>query len=135
MNGIRRKCHKARPDSTLPLINIVLLLVLAFMIAGTFREPLPAGFEPVRAERGESLAQAPEPLILVVSAEGVLSLNGVDIAAERESVTFERDMTTVSRVEIRADARTPAVRVIGLLRAAEQAGWERVEVVTLGRGA
>ena len=54
MKSLRKNTAKWQPDSTLPLINVVLLLVLVFMIAGTVASPLPADFTPLQTVAGEA---------------------------------------------------------------------------------
>ncbi len=133
MSVLRPKPHGHRPDGTLPLINIVLLLVLAFMMAGTFAEPLPADFDPLRSEAAQPLGEDGHPVILTMDMEGTITAEGGSLAAEMVEV-FLADLPSKDQaLEMRTDARTPAVLVIKFLSSAERAGLKNVKIVTLGR--
>jgi len=133
MNSLRPKKSGYKPDGTLPLINIVLLLVLAFMMAGTFTEPLPADFSPLLSERAELSEQKAIPVVLTMNVEGTISLEGRDQSVGELDSMLHRLGQSEHSVEVRADARAPAVRVIALLGSAERAGIKDVQIVTLGR--
>lgn len=133
MNTLRTRKTGYKPDGTLPLINIVLLLVLAFMMAGTFAEPLPADFDPLRSESAVAKEETKQAIVLTMDTEGVLSLEGRGLAAA-ELEPFLHSLSKSGHVlEVRTDARTPAVLVIALLQSAESLGVATVQIVTLGR--
>ncbi|MCE7998214.1 MAG: hypothetical protein HEP70_05090 [Rhodobiaceae bacterium] len=133
MKTLRSKKTGHKPDGTLPLINIVLLLVLAFMMAGTFAEPLPPEFSPLRSGDALSREDPLEPAILTMDAKGTFSHEGLALADD----AVDGFLNTLGRddrvLEVRADARSPAVQVIRLLRSAESADIRDVQIVTLGR--
>ncbi len=133
MNSLRTKRTGYKPDGTLPLINIVLLLVLAFMMAGTFEESLPSDFSPLRSEVAEQRGEAARQVILTMNVEGAISLEGRDRSADELDSLLDALGRSAHVVEVRADARASAVRVIALLSAAERAGIKDVQIVTLGR--
>ncbi|MFT6450776.1 MAG: biopolymer transport protein ExbD [Halocynthiibacter sp.] len=76
---------KAQPsrvqlDVSLPIVNIVLLLIFFFLATGQLLNPPSSGVE--LTETSElPLDQLPEP-ILVVNADGSWALNGVPVARE-----------------------------------------------------
>jgi biopolymer transport protein ExbD len=133
VNSPRAKKSGYQPDGTLPLINIVLLLVLAFMMAGTFTEPLPEDFNPLRSEQAELSEPEGIPVVLTMNSEGGVSLEGRDQSANELERVLRRLGQSEHSVEIRTDARASAVRVIALLGSAERAGIKDVHIVTLGR--
>lgn len=130
MNRLSYRPEEHKPDSTLPLINIVLLLVLAFMIAGTFAAPLPEDFDPLRAADGEQ-AMAAKPLLITVTEDGTARIDGKDATPEQVGQHLANATSEDAAVEIRADARASANSVIRLLGKAEDAGLADVSVVTL----
>lgn len=133
MSVLRPRPHGYKPDGTLPLINIVLLLVLAFMMAGTFTEPLPADFDPLRSEAAQPLVDDAAPVILTMDVEGAVTVDGGRFVAETLE-GFLSDLAGSDRsMEMRTDARTPAVFVIKFLSSTERAGLENVKIVTLDK--
>lgn len=129
---IRRR-PAAVPDGTLPLINIVLLLVLAFMIAGSLAEPLPAGFEPLASQAESTTAGAAKPLRMVVDSGGRIVVEGRPLPETGTARVLAAAGEAGRALEIQADAASPATRVVGLLAQAEAAGIARVEIMTIGR--
>jgi len=133
MKSLRGRTTGYQPDGTLPLINIVLLLVLAFMMAGTFAEPLPPEFDPLRSEAEVPKQEVVQTVVLTMDAEGVLSREGINLTSDDLDALLGVLGRRDDVLEVRADARSPAVRVITLLRSAEKAGIPDVRIVTLGR--
>ncbi|MAN64362.1 MAG: hypothetical protein CMI60_20710 [Parvibaculum sp.] len=133
MKTLRVRTTGYKPDGTLPLINIVLLLVLAFMMAGTFAEPLPSEFDPLRSEAAVPQEETQQSVVLTMDAEGVLSREGVSVVSGELDSLLSALGTSGDVLEVRADARCPAVQIIALLRSAEGAGIQDVQIVTLGR--
>lgn len=133
MSVLRSSPHGHKPDGTLPLINIVLLLVLAFMMAGTFTEPLPADFDPLRSEAAQPLVDDAGPVVLTMDVEGTLTAEGGSLVPETLEGFLSDLASRDQALEMRADARTPAVLVIKFLSSAERAGLKNVKIVTLGR--
>lgn len=133
MNTLRTRKTGYKPDGTLPLINIVLLLVLAFMMAGTFAEPLPADFDPLRSESAVAKEETKQAIVLTMDTEGVFSLEGRGLAAGELEPLLRSLGKSGHVLEVRTDARTPAVLVIALLQSAESLGIATVQIVTLGR--
>lgn len=133
MTILRAKGTGHKPDGTLPLINIVLLLVLAFMMAGTFAEPLPPEFDPLRSANAVPREEPLQPLVLTMSDEGVLTQEGREVRDGALDNLLTRLGQEGRVLEVRADGRSPAVQVIKLLRSADEAGIQDVQIVTLGR--
>jgi biopolymer transport protein ExbD len=133
MSALRPKKTGYKPDGTLPLINIVFLLVLAFMMAGTFTEPLPEDFTPLRSGQAELSEPEGIPVVLTMNSEGGVSLEGRDQSANELETVLRRLGQSEHSIEVRTDARAPAVRVIALLGSAERADIKDVQIVTLGR--
>ena len=133
MKRLRPAENKWQPDSTLPLINIVLLLVLTFMIAGTFASPLPPDFSPLQAAEGQKIDQKQTSLSVSVDQTGIATLAGNTLPIESAKATFASAAGTGTGVEIRADARAPANTVIRLMAVAEEAGVNSVQLITLAK--
>lgn len=133
MRRLARKPSPWRPDSTLPLINVVLLLVLTFMIAGSFAPPLPPDFDPLRATEGEQLEGNAERLVVTIDQAGLASADGDTMSAADAKTVFASAMARGTNLELRADARAPARSVIRLMALAEESGIKSVQLVTLAQ--
>ncbi len=133
MSVLRPKHHVHKPDGTLPLINIVLLLVLAFMMAGTFTEPFPTDFDPLRSDEAQHLTDEATPVILTMDTDGAITVDGSLLASDALESFLADFPSRDQALELRADARTPSVLVIKFLSRAERAGLRNVKIVTLGR--
>lgn len=131
MRSLRATHTRHVPDGTLPLINIVLLLVLAFMIAGTIDTPLPDGFAPLQSSRA-----GPEPLdadsiTIVVTQTGEISHSGDRIIEANLSALLASIAEEKGQLSIKADSRAPASIVINLLSDAEDARIKQAMVMTI----
>ncbi|MCR9241666.1 MAG: biopolymer transporter ExbD [Rhodobiaceae bacterium] len=133
MKTLRARTTGYKPDGTLPLINIVLLLVLAFMMAGTFAETLQPEFDPLRSEAEAPREEVVQTVVLTMDAEGALSREGINLTSDDLGALLGVLGRGDDVLEVRADARSPAVRVITLLRSVEGAGIQHVQIVTLAR--
>jgi len=118
---------KARPkaDPTLGLINVVFLMVMFFLIAGTLAAPPPPGINPVATAEAD---EAPPPDLLTVAADGTLLRGGV--ASDPESAWLELPEYHRNPVRLLPDRDAPAARVVEIARAFRDLGAESVVLVT-----
>ena len=114
-----------------PLINVVLLLLVFFLLTGTIepKEALPIALP--EAAAGTRLEAA--GLTLLVAADGRVALEDepveVDaLGARLAQLTAGADLLSLT---VRADAATPASRLMPLLQMARAAGFDRVRLVTV----
>ncbi|MGD1935573.1 MAG: ExbD/TolR family protein [Candidatus Phaeomarinobacter sp.] len=131
MRSIRASRTSHTPDSTLPLINIVLLLVLAFMIAGVVEAPLPEGFTPLQSTSESAVDQSTSALSIVVTQSGEALLEGEVVAHETLTALLTAAAGDERKLTIKADSRAPATLVIDLLARAEDAGIKNAVVMTI----
>ena len=108
-----------------PLINVIFLLLVFFMLAGTLRSPEPFGVKLPESTTSDKSEVEPiyEQAVLVAASDGRLSLNGHDIAWADLPAALEKlfeDVTAPAvTLTIDADANTgDMVDLIGKLRAA-----------------
>lgn len=116
-------------DHLIPLINIVFLLLIFFMLAGTFVSPDPLDVEPPVSDSVH--AAALEPAVLSVAADGRLALDGESVDPEALAAQVATRLERGEELTIKADAELPASRLLPLLRELEAAGLERSSVVTV----
>jgi len=109
---IRRPTRFRARDGTIPLINVVFLMLIFFLIAGTVAPPLDPDLELV--DTSELEGREP-PDALVLCADGSLSFRGMPI----EPATYMADHGegTVRIVPDRAAPGPRLIEVAGALRA------------------
>lgn len=115
----------------IPLINVVFLLLVFFMLAGRLDPGERAALEPPRSDSAGDAR--PATLLVVIDRWGQVSLNGeplddLSLAARVADAVGDRH-----RLQIRADARLKARRLIELLDRLSAAGAEELDLLTLGR--
>lgn len=115
-----------RREPTIALINVVFLMLVFFLIAGTVAPSLNDRLSLVRTE---TLEGAPPPDALVVRPDATLTFRGdpVDSPAAFAAGLSDEELSAVRIVPDRDLLAADLVRVAGELRAA---GAERVLIVT-----
>lgn len=122
-----RRRSKAQPrENTIALINIVFLMLIFFLVAGTLARPLEGD---VRLVRTAELEGAPPPDALVIHADGRVSWRGAQVASAADFVAKQPDETR-TRLRILPDRDLPAADLVAIGRALRQAGAEKVVIVT-----
>lgn len=117
----------------LALINIAFLLMVFFLLAGTLSRPERYLVRPPKSQAQAPL-EAPRQMPLV-TADGRYGWS-------RDELTLDQFVDRAARwqaahpgeiLQLKADARSDAVQIIGLLETLRAAGVERVNVVTVPR--
>lgn len=122
-----RRRSKAQPrENTIALINIVFLMLIFFLVAGTLARPLD---DDLRLVRTADLEGAPPPDALVIHADGRLSWRGADVASPEAFVAGQHEEAR-ARLRILPDRDLPAADLVALGRALRLAGVEKVVIVT-----
>lgn len=132
------RLHVKRParstdESIVPLINIVFLLLVFFMLAGTI-EPA----DPFDVEPPQSAVEPGEPqdgVTVLVGPDGAVALGGepvppVSLARRLKPL---RESDPGQRILVKADALAPASAVLPVLQAIGDGGFDSVVLVTVGR--
>ncbi|WP_394199215.1 ExbD/TolR family protein [Litoreibacter albidus] len=123
-----RRLAKAKPqrEPTIALINIVFLMLVFFMVAGTLAQPLDKTLNLVDTRDLEGRAP---PDTLVIHADGRLSYQGADQpdAAAYLSALSAEDRTVIRIVPDRA---LPATDMIRIARDLRGAGAGKIMIVT-----
>lgn len=123
---IRRRPRASGREPTIALINVVFLMLVFFMVAGTIAPPMESDLSLVRTEDLEGRAP---PDTLVVDATGALSYRGAPVES---AATFAAGLTAAERAAIRVvpDRDLAAADLVRLATELRGAGAERVLVVT-----
>ncbi len=124
---MRIRPHTARQkEPTIALINIVFLMLIFFMIAGTLAVPLDKDVTLIEAR---DLEGREPPDALVVHADGKLTLRGKVLA---DAATYVAMLTEDERAEVRIvpDRDLPARDLVKLGNALRAAGAQQVLLVS-----
>lgn len=123
---MRRARAAQKREPTIALINIVFLMLVFFMVAGTLAQPLDGDLNLVQTADLEGRAP---PDTLVVNADGRLSYRG---APQSSATAYLAALTEEERQTIRLvpDRDLPAQTLVALTRELRSEGAERVLLVT-----
>lgn len=134
----RAPARSASDDALVPLINIVFLLLIFFLLAGTIGPTPQFKVDPPTADSREPLRQ--ESIELAISEEGDVYLAGeripLDELAVRLGAAFDEARRTAGtriRLDLLADQRLVAARLDPVLAALREAEIEDVYLKTRTR--
>lgn len=117
---------RAQREPTIALINIVFLMLVFFMVAGTLSQPLDRDLTLVRTDDLEGRAP---PDALVIHADGRLTYRGAAVA---DAGGFVAELQQEARATLRIvpDRDLPAQHLVRISRALRDAGAGRVVLIT-----
>ena len=121
---MRQRRPRAKPEPTIALINIVFLMLIFFLVAGTLAKPIPSDLTLVSTQ---ALDQQAPPDALVIHADGQLVHRGTPLP---DAAAYLAALEDTARVRIVPDRELPATDLIALGRSLREAGAERVVIVT-----
>ncbi|WP_187968802.1 ExbD/TolR family protein [Aquibium microcysteis] len=128
---LARPPKRSPQESTITLINVVFLMLVFFLIAGTLTPPLDKDVTLISTLQSE---QAEPPDALFVTADGVMRARGAEVTApdyvaavRQKELLLPEDPVTV---KIAADRELPAERLIAIVGELRDAGATRITVVT-----
>ncbi|MFP4405594.1 ExbD/TolR family protein [Rhodosalinus sp.] len=122
---MRARRHRPAREPTIALINIVFLMLVFFLVAGTVAQPLDPDLRLVRTNELEGAAP---PDALVLHPDGRMSYRGTDTASAEAFMAARGDAG--GTVRLVPDRDLPAARLVEVGAALRAAGAERVLVVT-----
>ncbi|MEM6711367.1 MAG: biopolymer transporter ExbD [Pseudomonadota bacterium] len=114
-------------EPSLPLINIVFLMLIFFLIAGAIAPPLDQGLALVETR---DLEGREPPDALVLRADGSLTFRQQDVTAERYLAQIAEEGMPIDEIRIVPDRAVPAVTLLELGAALQEAGGGRIFIVT-----
>ncbi|RYH04475.1 biopolymer transporter ExbD [Salipiger sp. IMCC34102] len=118
---MKRAAPRRKPEPTIALINVVFLMLVFFLVAGTVAPPLDPDLSLVNAD---DLEGREPPDALVLSADGSLRFRGVPV----DPTVLPPD-TDDATVRIVPDRDVPANRLMEVTLMLRAAGADRVMVV------
>ena len=108
-----------------PLINIVFLMLIFFMLAGTLKKG-----DPIQAAQMENAAAVDEPLlIIVVKEDGELLVEGQIVKPQALSILLANTMNASTRIALKPDARLPAHKLLALNTTLRDSGFSEVTLI------
>lgn len=121
-------------DRILPLINVVFLLLIFFMVAGSLSVADPFRIEPLRSANGE--AGDPKDVVLLIGADGRLALDGAEVEATALQAALAERLKEAAHPEVyvKADGGAEAPAVVVILETLRRAGVDRVRLMTVPEG-
>ena len=123
---MRRIQRKPKTEPAVPLINIVFLMLIFFLVAGTISQPLDQ--ELALVETSDLDGREP-PDALVLHEDGSLSFRG-DVVEDLDAYLTAQPEDQLATVKIVPDRAVEAGRLVEVARAIRSAGAESVVIVT-----
>jgi biopolymer transport protein ExbD len=118
--ALRRRQARTPRETTIPLINVVLLMLVFFLIAGAIAPPLDGRVELVETS---GLAGRAPPDAAVILADGTMTLRGA-------AVTPAALLAEGPAPRLVPDRGLPAAELIALSRELRDLGADEVWIVT-----
>ncbi|MDY8109833.1 biopolymer transporter ExbD [Fulvimarina sp. 2208YS6-2-32] len=142
--NLQRPVKRCGQDPTIALINIVFLMLIFFLLAGSIAAQGDGDIELIRTSEAEGTRPPAGPVAITAQGEmryggrtltrdalfGVLGQTSAAPAGNRGS---QNAMATAAPVSVVADRNLPAVELIAFLRAMREAGYE-TRIVTRSGG-
>ena len=126
---LQRPRRRDMPESTIPLINVVFLLLIFFMLAGRLSAPMPFEAEPPQSDQERRAGEA--AVTVYVAADGRLAVGPTETElGELAGLVGARREAENGPVRVRADGHAEANRVIAVLDALREAEIGEVRLLT-----
>jgi len=120
--------RKRRPESTVPMINVVFLLLLYFMVAGNLHIDLEVT-PPVASTNTEPPTSV---LQIAITAAGKVQYHGKTIAIPQIELELQNDFKD-QVVQLSADGQSDAVLTAQAVAALSKVGVRQITLLTLRR--
>lgn len=139
MKRLPRPAPKPRGENTIALINIVFLMLIFFLIAGTIAPPMDSEVELIKAAEARSIEP---PWALFVTEKGELKYQGEAVTPKRFVELRQNDEPSAPvvpsgeetaigpAVKLAADGRLPAAMLIEVIDQLKSAGAGKISVIT-----
>lgn len=113
-------------ENVLPLVNVVFLLLIFFMLAGTFAKPEKFKLEPPQAEAEATLEN--KIFVLQINADGALAIAEETISVDelKQRIADQK----AKKVQVKADATLEAKFLMHLMQTLAEAGATELQLIT-----
>ena len=117
-------------DKIIPMINVIFLLLIFFLIAGSLTELEREGVRPPRSETAPVSGGSENEWLL--RSDGTIIVDGEQYTLDQFRIWVSRPDFTVPRSQqVRADANAPAKQLLPLMQLLRERGVERLALVTV----
>ena len=123
---MRRIARRKKGEPTIALINIVFLMLIFFLVAGTLAQPLDGDLQLIETS---DLEGREPPDALVLHADGRLSYRG-ETQADVSMFLSGKGEDDLSQVRVVPDRNAQADALVEVSRALRAAGAQEVVIVT-----
>ncbi len=139
MKKLARPAQKPPRENTIALINIVFLMLIFFLIAGTLAPPMDGDVALIKTVQAEAVAP---PRAVFVTQQGVVTYQGEVITADQYQRVIASQQTDGAgdgplgqsgsgpSIKIAADGKLAASRLITIIDEFKTAGAARVSIIT-----
>lgn len=130
----RPRQPRAADDRILPLINVVFLLLIFFMLAGSLAAPGRFPVEPPQS--ASTAAPAGGALTVLIAADGRVALEGRELGPDGLAAALEALKSSGEPpppVQVKADGQADTAVVIRVLSAIRAAGLPAARLLTVRR--
>ena len=120
-------------ENVIPLINVVFLLLIFFMLAGSFQATEPFEVEPPEVRAGEP--EDDDEGVILLGADGQLAFEGerLEAGALADRVRTRLEETPELELRLKADGDVVAERLLETMDLLRDAGVERLLLLTMYR--
>jgi len=112
-------------EPTIALINIVFLMLIFFLIAGTIAPPMPPKLDSVSTSNAPPTSP---PNALAVAKDGTLYWRADTLAFE--AFLSRQPPATTPKMRVIADRQLPATELLDLVTRLRVSGYKNIELVT-----
>ncbi|MCR4267963.1 biopolymer transporter ExbD [Nitratireductor sp. ZSWI3] len=129
MLRLARPRETRQRESTIALINIVFLMLIFFLVAGTLTPPLDNEIDLITTAEAE---RAEPPGALFATETGELRAKGEPVEAARfvAERRAETDAGQALEITVAADRDLPAARLVDIIGALKAAGAGKISIIT-----
>ena len=120
-------------ERILPLINVVFLLLIFFIIVGSFSQVEPFEIEPLVSDASGNVDET--PLVLHMGAQGQLAIGEQPVALEGLGEKLQAMLSgkIPETLWIKADGSADATRLVMLMEQLRNVGVQRLRLLTIQR--
>ena len=122
--------EKRELENLLPLVNVVFLLLIFFMVAGSFSSPELFTVNPAVASNESMINQ--QSLTIVVNQQGELAINQDRVKAEglTNIINLHLEDSPNSKVQLKPDAEAEALRIVESLEILANSNLQAIHIMT-----
>ena len=131
MLRLARPTQPRQRESTIALINIVFLMLIFFLVAGTLAPPLDNDVSLISTVEANP---SEPPNALFVTEEGEMRLRGSATDAQgfmlARAQTLGEEAARQLEIKVAADRDLPAAKLVDIVGALKAAGASRISIIT-----